>query len=148
LPQSFPPVPIRRPLSSRIPRCGKSGSHFQTQTGTTRSWPLIGPRKIHIFPAASSKATSCSTFQRNGIKKPFKIDFDEYDDDITFFGLKKLNLNNFDLSPDFMREKLLHDFGGKYVAALRSVYVRLYVNGAFYGLYLAVEQPDCLSAED
>lgn len=83
-----------------------------------------------------------SSFRRNGIKKPFKLDFNEYDDDANFLGLKKLNLNNFDLSPDFMREKLLHDFAGKYVAALRSVYVRLYVNDAFYGLYLGVEQPD------
>lgn len=83
-----------------------------------------------------------SSFRRNGIKKPFKIDFNEYDDKAAFFGLKKLNLNNFDLAPDFMREKLLHDFAGKYVAALRSVYVRLYINDNYYGLYLAVEQPD------
>lgn len=83
-----------------------------------------------------------SSFRRNGIKKPFKLDFNEYDDNTNFLGLKKLNLNNFDLSPDFMREKLLHDLAGKYVAALRSVYVRLYVNDAFYGLYLGVEQPD------
>ncbi|MEZ5399755.1 MAG: CotH kinase family protein [Bryobacteraceae bacterium] len=83
-----------------------------------------------------------SSFRRNGIKKPFKLDFNEYDDNATFMGLKKLNINNFDLQPDFMREKLLHDLAGKYVAALRSVYVRLYVNDAFYGLYLAVEQPD------
>ncbi|MBI4910141.1 MAG: CotH kinase family protein [Acidobacteria bacterium] len=83
-----------------------------------------------------------SSAQRNGIKKPFKLDFNEYDDDANFLGLKKLNLNNFDLQPDFMREKLLHDLAGNYIAALRSVYVRLYVNDAFYGLYLAVEQPD------
>lgn len=83
-----------------------------------------------------------SSFQRNGIKKPFKLDFNEFDDSATFMGLKKLNLHNFDLAPDFMREKLLQDFAGRYVAALRSVYVRLYVNDAFYGLYLAVEQPD------
>lgn len=83
-----------------------------------------------------------SSFNRNGIKKPFKLDFNEYDDNAAFFGLKKLNVNNFDLQPDFMREKLLHDLAGRYVAALRSVYVRLYVNDAFYGLYLAVEQPD------
>jgi len=83
-----------------------------------------------------------SSAQRNGIKKPFKLDFNEYVDDANFLGLKKLNLNNFDLQPDFVREKLLHDLGGRYIASLRSVYTRLYVNDAFYGLYLAVEQPD------
>jgi spore coat protein CotH len=83
-----------------------------------------------------------SSAQRNGIKKPFKLDFNRYNDDARFLGLKKLNVNNFDLQPDFMREKLVHEVAGKYVAALRSVYTRLYVNDAFYGLYLAVEQPD------
>lgn len=83
-----------------------------------------------------------SSFRRNGIKKPFKLDFNEFDDSVRFFGLKKLNLHNFDLSPDFMREKLFQDFAGLYVAALRCTYVRLYVNDQFYGLYLGVEQPD------
>lgn len=83
-----------------------------------------------------------SSFNRNGVKKPFKIDFNEYDDDATFYGLKKLNLHNGDLQPDFMHEKLFHEFAGKYIAAMRSTYVRLYINGAYYGLYQAVEQPD------
>jgi len=94
------------------------------------------------LPRIGCRFKGNSSFQRNGIKKPFKLDFNEYDDNATFLGLKKLNLNNFDLQPDFMREKLLHDLTGRFIAALRSVYVRLYVNDAFYGLYLAVEQPD------
>jgi spore coat protein CotH len=94
------------------------------------------------IPKIGCRFKGNSSAQRNGIKKPFKLDFNEYDDNATFLGLKKLNVNNFDLQPDFMREKLLHDLAGKYVAALRSIYTRLYVNDAFYGLYLAVEQPD------
>lgn len=83
-----------------------------------------------------------SSFQRNGVKKPFKLDFHEYDDSATFYGLKKLNLHNGDLQPDFLHEKMFLDFAGKYIAAMRGVHVRLYVNDAYYGLYLAVEQPD------
>lgn len=83
-----------------------------------------------------------SSFQRNGVKKPFKLDFNEYDENARFFGLKKLNLHNGDLQPDFMREKLFLEFAGRYVCAMRAVHVRLYVNDAYYGLYLAVEQPD------
>jgi spore coat protein CotH len=94
------------------------------------------------IPRIGCRFKGNSSFNRNGIKKPFKLDFNEYDDDATFVGLKKLNLHNFDLQPDFMREKLLQDIAGNYVAAMRSVYVRLYVNDAFYGLYLGVEQPD------
>ncbi len=94
------------------------------------------------LPKIGLRMKGNSSFRRNGIKKPFKLDFNEYDDNLTFLGLKKLNLNNGDLQPDFLREKLLHDFAGKYIAALRSVFVRLYINDAYYGLYLAVEQPD------
>jgi spore coat protein CotH len=95
-----------------------------------------------VLPRIGVRFKGNSSFQRNGIKKPFKLDFNEYDDNASFLGLKKLNLNNGDLQPDFVREKLLHDLAGKYVAALRSVFVRLYINGVYYGLYLAVEQPD------
>jgi len=79
-----------------------------------------------------------SSANRNGIKKPFKLDFNEYDAEANFLGLKKLNLNNFDLQPDFLREKLLLDIESRYVGGQRAVYTRLYVNDAFYGLYLAV----------
>jgi hypothetical protein len=132
----------------------KSASPSTTPTGTTpscnptkaiptiRTSPADSSRAPPRFPAIGCRFKGNSSFRRNGIKKPFKLDFNEYDDNAAFLGLKKLNLNNFDLAPDFRREKLLHDFAGKYVAALRSVYVRLYVNDAFYGLYLAVEQPD------
>ena len=83
-----------------------------------------------------------ASFRRGGIKKSFKLDFNEYDENGEFLGLKKLNLNNGDLQPDFLREKLFLDFAGKYIAAMRAVHVRLYVNDVYYGLYIAVEQPD------
>jgi hypothetical protein len=76
-----------------------------------------------------------SSFQRNGIKKSFKLDFHEYDSSARFLGMKKLQ-------PSFMREKMFLDFAGKYIAAMRAVHVRLYVNDAYYGLYIAIEQPD------
>ncbi|MBL8176364.1 MAG: CotH kinase family protein [Bryobacterales bacterium] len=83
-----------------------------------------------------------ASFRRGGVKKSFKLDFNLYDDNAKFLGLKKLNLNNGDLQPDFLREKLFLDFAGKYIAAMRAVHVRVYVNDVFYGLYIAVEQPD------
>ncbi len=83
-----------------------------------------------------------SSFRVNGVKKSFKLDFNEYVDDATFMGLKKLNLNNLALSPDFMREKLYLDFAGRFIPAMRAVHARVYVNGELWGLYMAVEQPD------
>lgn len=86
-----------------------------------------------------------SSFNTTSIKKSFKIDFDEYDednDDLVFYDLKKLNLNNSYKDPTMLREKLFLDFAGNFVAAPRAVHTKVYVNGEYYGLYTAVEQVD------
>jgi uncharacterized protein (TIGR03437 family) len=94
------------------------------------------------LPKAGCRFKGNSSFRRNGIKRPFKLDFNEFEPGGNFLGLTKLNLQTNDLSPDFMREKLFSEFMGKFIPALRMVHVRLYVNDAFYGLYCAMEQPD------
>ncbi|MEM2098985.1 MAG: CotH kinase family protein [Candidatus Bathyarchaeia archaeon] len=82
-----------------------------------------------------------------GVKKSFRIDFNEYDEngtgkETTFFGLKKLDLNNGFADPTMLREKLFMDFASRYVETPRSVYTRLYINDQYYGLYLAMEHID------
>jgi spore coat protein CotH len=89
-----------------------------------------------------------SSFRREGVKKPFKLDFNYYNSATTFVGLKKLNLQNGDLQPDLLREKIFYDFAAKYIPANRAVHVRLYVNDVLWGLYVAVEQPDKTMMED
>ncbi len=77
------------------------------------------------------------------VKKSFKFDFDEYDEDnpdLNFDGLKKLNLNNSFKDPTMMREKLFHEFVSAYAPACRVVHCRLYINDEYWGLYSAVEQ--------
>ncbi len=95
-----------------------------------------------VLPTIGARFKGNSSFWRNGVKKSFKLDFNEFVDDATFLGLKKLNLNNLDLQPDFMREKLFLDFVSRYMPAMRAVHVNVYVNDELWGLYLAVEQPD------
>ncbi|MBI2839996.1 MAG: CotH kinase family protein [Acidobacteria bacterium] len=76
------------------------------------------------------------------VKRPFKLDFDAYDDDARFFGIAKLNLHNGFRDPSMLREKLFLDFAGRFVPAPRATFVRLVVNGTYWGLYTAVEQVD------
>jgi spore coat protein CotH len=91
-----------------------------------------------------------SSFSFPGTKKSFKIDFNYFDPPETpgnretaFYELKKLNLNNSVYDPTMMREKLFMEFARKLVpTAVRVVHCRLYINGAYYGLYSAVEQVD------
>lgn len=94
------------------------------------------------LPKIGCRFKGNSSFRRNGIKRPFKLDFNEFVAGTSFLGLSKLNLQTNDLSPDFMREKLFSDFMGKFIPSLRMVHVKLYVNDAYYGLYTAMEQPD------
>lgn len=87
-----------------------------------------------------------SSFSGNSVKKSIKIDFDEYDEDndeLTFMGLKKLNLNNSTNDPTMLREKLFYDYASNFVEGIsRAVHTKVYINGEYYGLYTAVEQVD------
>ncbi|QEE17952.1 CotH kinase family protein [Promethearchaeum syntrophicum] len=83
-----------------------------------------------------------SSFMSNTYKKSFRIDFNYYNQEIDFYGLKKLNLNNGYLDPTMLREKLFWDFASNYVSTVRCVYTRVYVNDEYYGLFTAIEQID------
>lgn len=84
-----------------------------------------------------------SSFNAPGIKKPWKIDFNEYVSGRNYDGLKKLNLNNAMKDPSFMREKLFDDFcrsAGIY--GPRATYANVYVNNTLWGFYTLIEQVD------
>ncbi|MCH6258425.1 CotH kinase family protein [Puniceicoccaceae bacterium K14] len=92
-----------------------------------------------------------SSFNINSIKKSIKLDFDEYDEeneDLTFFGLKKLNLNNGFKDPTMLREKVMLDFASQFVPTIRAVHTRVYINDEYIGLYVAIEQVDKTFVQD
>lgn len=70
----------------------------------------------------------------------FKIEFDHYRQDSTYYGLDKLALNNLgqDVScmKDYLTYHMMNDVG---IAAPLSSYVHVTLNGEDFGLYLAVE---------
>lgn len=76
----------------------------------------------------------------NALKKPLKLDFNEYNQDGKFDGLKSLNLQNAFMDPSLMRDmlsyRILRDFG---VAAPRSSYSKVFINDQYWGLYVSVE---------
>jgi hypothetical protein len=63
-----------------------------------------------------------SSFRVSSVKKSFKLDFNTYQSHLDFLGLKKLNLNNCDLEPDMLREKMFLDFAAKYIAAMPACF--------------------------
>lgn len=84
-----------------------------------------------------------NTAQSGSNRFSFKVDMNEYDDDQTLLGLKKLNLNNCFKDPSFMRERISYDMM-RYLGlpTPQTAYVNLYINNELYGLYLAVEDVD------
>lgn len=70
----------------------------------------------------------------------FKIEFDHYDNSISYYGLDKLSLNNIIQDNTYMKDYLTYQMMGYYkVAAPLCSYVYITVNGEDWGLYLAVE---------
>ncbi len=108
------------------------------------SWPQVGVRM-----------KGNSSFNNPSTKKPFRIDFNYYDPpgtpgelETNFLGLKKLDLNNGFKDPTMLREKLFMDFARRFVPAIRLVHCRLYINGEYYGLYVAAEHIDKTLVKD
>jgi hypothetical protein len=76
-------------------------------------------------------------------KPPFKLKFDEFVNGQTFFGLKRLTLNNMVEDPSFLAERLAYNlFRHAGLPAPRCNSALVYVNGDFYGVYANVETED------
>jgi hypothetical protein len=89
------------------------------------------------------KGNASNSLTNFGKKKPFKIAFDEFDNNQTLDGLKKINLNNFTNDPSLMHDvisfKLFRDAG---LVASRTSYAKLIINGEYIGLYVIIENVD------
>lgn len=73
----------------------------------------------------------------------FKLDFDYYDDNGSYYGLKKLCLNNNYSDNSSMREYISYKIMGEMgLDVPECAYSHITVNGEEWGLYLAVEPVD------
>ena len=109
-------------------------------------WYLVGIR-------AKGNSSLRSSYQSGIGKYSFKLDFDEFEDDIEaiknqrFYGFKQLNLNNNYDDASLMREKvasdLFRDFG---LVSAQTAFVAVYIDhgdgSQFFGLYTLVEEVD------
>ncbi|HEY8944749.1 MAG TPA: CotH kinase family protein, partial [Polyangiaceae bacterium] len=76
-------------------------------------------------------------------KAALKLKFDEFVDDQSFKGLRRLTLNNMVEDPSFLAERLAyHLFRAANLPAPRCNSALVYVNGQAYGLYANVEAED------
>ncbi|MBN1604465.1 MAG: CotH kinase family protein [Chitinispirillaceae bacterium] len=77
------------------------------------------------------------------LKISLKVKFNKYDDNLRFYSLKRLNMHGMSDDPSKMREmisyRIFRDMG---VYASKTAYIKVYINGAFWGIHLAVEELD------
>lgn len=80
---------------------------------------------------------------RSGTKPGLRVDFDRYATDQTFLGLKSFVLDNLVQDKSGVRETVAMRFFSRMgIPAPRETHTRLYVNGAYAGLYALVESVD------
>ncbi|MBE5776710.1 MAG: spore coat protein CotH [Clostridiales bacterium] len=95
-------------------------------------------KNVAIRAKGNTSLSRVSAYQNN--RYSFKVEFDHYDDAITYHGLDKLSLNNLIQDKTLMKDYLAYTLMGKMgVMSPLCSYVKLCVNGEYYGLYLAVE---------
>lgn len=80
---------------------------------------------------------------RDAKKKSFKISFNSFVKGRQFHGVEKLNLNGEHNDPSIIRSKLCFDlYRDIGVPASRANHAMVFINGAYYGLYVSVEHVD------
>jgi spore coat protein CotH len=86
---------------------------------------------------------SRGTASRSGVKPGLRVDFNQYADNQTFLGLKSFVLRNNTTDYSSMHERVSMLFFARMgVPAPREAHTRLFVNGAYAGLYSIVESID------
>lgn len=80
---------------------------------------------------------------RHKQKKSFRISFNSFNPDDNYYGIEKMDLNAEVNDPSLVRSKLAWEMF-RYLGASgsRSNHVLLYINNAFYGVYLNTEHID------
>ena len=76
-------------------------------------------------------------------KPSLKFDFNHFEKGQTFYGLKKLNLNNAIADCSYERDRVSYKvFAAAGLPSLRTSYAHVTINDEDYGLYVLVEAPD------
>lgn len=107
------------------------------------------PASFHFESESWSDSIALAGFRLRGntsraaSKKSFKVSFDTFDENASWEGLKKLNLNGEHNDPSVIRSRLIwecmRDAG---IPVSRATHVNLYINGAYHGVYANIEHID------
>ena len=104
----------------------------------------IGRAKIDstTFDSVGVRFKGFSSYNRKNKKNPLNIKLDHIRKKSAYKKQGTLKLSNGYLDPSWLREILAYKIARKYMAAPRSNYAEVYVNGNYYGLFGNTESID------
>jgi len=101
---------------------------------------IDGEKYSNIGLRAKGNTSLSNVSSMDSQRYSFKLEFDQYQEGLSYYGLDKLCLNNLiqdnTMMKDYITYRLMEEFG---VDAPLCSYVYITVNGEDWGLYLAVE---------
>ena len=105
-----------------------------------------GPFMLRYKGSTGSFKAPCTTGEPDGPKEgkcSIKLGFDEVDETLRFYGLKKLNFHAMNNDPSMLRDRLGYAmFRENNLVAPRAMHAKVLINGSLEGLFVAVEQVD------
>lgn len=95
-------------------------------------------KNVAIRGKGNTSLSSVAAYGNN--RYSFKVEFDHYQTGHTYYGLDKLSLNNIIQDNTYMKDYFAYTMMNRMgVAAPLCSFVRININGEYWGLYLAVE---------
>lgn len=95
-----------------------------------------------LYKDVGVRFRGASSYYGAGYKKSINVTMDAFVPDQELMGYDSLNLSNGYNDPTFCREVIAYQLHRKYMPAPKANYVKVYINGWFYGLMMNVQQPD------
>ena len=92
------------------------------------------------YPGVGVRYKGNTSYTMGGQKKSLDIEIDYATPDLTLMGYKTLNLNNANADESIMREPLYFTLMQNYTVSPKASFVRLNINGAYWGLYSSAQQ--------
>ena len=95
-----------------------------------------------IYNGVGIRYRGNTSYTSSGAKKSVNIDINYTNSDLRLGGYKALNLNNANADNSIMREPLYFNVMRAYTICPRASFIKLMINGEYWGLYNLVQQED------
>ena len=88
-----------------------------------------------LFDSVGVKYKGNSTYNANNLKNPMHIELNYIHKNADYLGYSDVKLGNGAADPTFVREALSYEILSKYMVAPRANFVKMWINGVYWGVY-------------